>query len=161
MKFMVTPDIDDAKKSQLADTVIAGRGRARQGKRERKKESRKKANYCRIVKELKTRNEPCGAVFNVSRYRDEINNIQIGGGNVSEGNRRAGRCDTRGSCREKRRSINKSMKLTKANDRASKACVHARACDLAKRDRFRCVVCRGIAESAGVHEDASKLSARR
>lgn len=85
MKFMVTPDIDDAKKSQLADTVIAGRGtaeraRARQGKRERKKELRKKANYCRIVKKLKTRNEPCGAVFNVSRYRDEINNMQIGGG---------------------------------------------------------------------------------
>lgn len=85
MKFMVTPDIDDAKKSQLADTVIAGRGtaeraRGRQGKRERKKESWKKANYCRIVKKLKTRNEPCGAVFNVSRYRDEINNMQIGGG---------------------------------------------------------------------------------
>lgn len=131
MKFMVTPDIDDAKKSQLADTVIAGRGtaeraRARQGKRERKKESWKKANYCRIVKKLKTRNEPCGAVFNVSRYRDEINNMQIGGGTCPEGNRRAGRCDTRGSCREKRRSINKSMKLTKANDRASKR-VYTRA----------------------------------
>jgi len=40
------------KKSQHVDTIIAvGRGTA---------ELRKKANYCRMVKKLKTRNEPCG-----------------------------------------------------------------------------------------------------
>lgn len=52
------------KKSQHVDTIIAaGRGTA---------ESRKKANYCRMVKKLKTRNESCGAVFNVPRFCDEI-----------------------------------------------------------------------------------------
>lgn len=53
------------KKSQHVDTIIAaGRETA---------ESRKRANYCRMIKELKTRNESCGAVFNVLRSRDEIN----------------------------------------------------------------------------------------
>jgi len=51
------------KKSQHVDTIIAeGTGTA---------ESRKKANYCRMVKKLKTRNESCGAVFNVPRFRGE------------------------------------------------------------------------------------------
>lgn len=49
------------KKSQHADTVIATR-------RGTAPSRRKKANYCRIVKKLKTRNEPCDAVFNVSRF---------------------------------------------------------------------------------------------
>lgn len=52
------------KKSQHVDTIIAGRETA---------ESRKRANYCRMIKELKTRNESCGTVFNVLRSRDEIN----------------------------------------------------------------------------------------